>query len=109
MTDILDLPNKWREFKFKAGEVPIGPLFGAEYCEALCHASNMLEAALPVWTLITDNPESLPPVTDNVMFAECRNGRWLADVWSGEITQDARGLYWRPLCDLDYPPDTGEK
>ena len=72
---------------------------------AYTDCAKKLEAALPTWTKITEGK----PDPERWIIYRCR----LADGWT-ELIQTkwhkdsfARmdNVYWRPLCDLDYPPE----
>jgi len=108
MTDITKLPDQWREDAVEASEKDM-------IASGLVVASVLateLEAALPVWTKITDDPDTWPKV-DSVSMMHSRtkgtiikeNGVEIYDFFMleyGDIT------HWRPLTDLDYPPTEDE-
>ena len=81
-----------------------------------CHAdvrnlaADRLEAAAPPkWTKITDDPDTWPEDGETVMLVKPDN---MFPVWFEPIVRTWHGVqshnkrsYWRPLCDLDYPPE----
>ena len=102
MTDIAKLPDKWRKGKMyveRDDSISRYPAFAKE-------CADDLEAALPVWTKITDDPDTSPEDVDCLA------------IWSHmDITEQlffhaVKGkfkpnklTYWRPLCSIDYPPE----
>ncbi|MBU8921805.1 MAG: hypothetical protein KOO63_08295 [Bacteroidales bacterium] len=98
MTDIMKLPSKWRE--------------GATVCydanAKFVHErlAGELESALPVWTKITDDPDTWPEQSEDILLSSgvgfLEAGEWGVTIDEG--MQKYIGRYWRPLCDLDYPP-----
>lgn len=76
------------------------------YNEAYRECISDLKEALPVWTQITDDEETWPDEDQMVVifhdldpeiiefgYTPCDNDRELLT-----------GAWWRPVCDLDYPP-----
>ena len=98
MNDITKLPDKWR----KRGRKNMAKIH-YEYAEEL-------ESAMPTWTKITDDPDTWPEDRERVL-ATRKDVQF--DVWHepahfifrAEFYRGAVGTYWRPLCDLDYPPE----
>ena len=96
--DITKLPDKWRHENLLAG-----------FTDNSDHADAM-EAALPKWTRITDDPETWPDIQTAILVADiggnkiqavliCRNNMVRRMVFF-----DCEYTHWRPLTDLDYPP-----
>ena len=88
---IRDLPDKWRNNPDSHESAEYQHKDAAE-----------LQAALPVWTKITEHPATYPDIDgEEVLFW---GARWqcleIAEPKYAEI-----GDWWRPLCDLDYPPE----
>lgn len=75
----------------------------------LLKCADELEAALPKWTRITDDPDTWPDdggasvmVSDEMLKDSYCSSR----VMSGfEAVNRYCTTYWRPLCDLDYPQE----
>ena len=101
MTDITKLPDKWRKNAVDGSEVKV--ISNEIYVTNIL--ANELEAALPVWTKITDNPNSWPEVEAEVALEDIG---WI--VWPDlyGTYKVYHTLHWRPLCDLDYPPEYKE-
>ena len=64
--------------------------------------------ALPLWTKITDDPNTWPRVTEEVMLVKLDSifSVWHEPVirsWGGPKTYNL-GSYWRALGPFDYPP-----
>ncbi len=109
MTNITLLPAKWR---MQVNFTKEPALINFE----LKDAAAELQAALPVWTKITDEPESRPAMGQEYLMIDVLQskpfGSWF-DKWDGNFPLQAtieeyqRGsvFWWRPLCDLDYPPE----
>ena len=71
--------------------------------------ADELEAAMPVWTKITNDPDTWPKYGLEVMFYGNPMGepkRYLGYFAADDQTFSyLKGAYWRPLCDLDHPPE----
>ena len=66
-----------------------------------------LEAALPQWTQITDDPATWPTLETEILMASWYDG-WNYESYTVKcfkIFKDELGEWWRPLCDLDHPPE----
>ena len=101
MNDITKLPDKWRVDY--AGSIFIRK---GVAINLLCE----LEAALPKWTKITDDPMTLPNYCGTwVMTYSKYNGRISMGFADTDHVRSRpkmyKGISWRPLCDLDYPPE----
>ena len=104
MTDIIGLPDKWRK---PTGSTDNDYDKGQNYCAA------ELEAALPTWTKITDDPDSKPPKNVPVLVADPRDGAPFVNTFNGDwclYRDDYSGVYigssWRPLIrGIDTPED----
>jgi len=112
MTDLTKLADEWRELKDKV-LTPRNIIIN--------RMSDQLEAALPKWVKITDDPDTLPPPNKRIMTTSLLcDGEWseqhifepIPTHWIYDVDHIARdyliGTHWRPLCSIDYPPDTGE-
>ena len=69
-----------------------------------------LEAALPKWTKMTDDPNTWPPCFIDVLVQYKHfvgsNTSVKSYNFPGALgIKDYMGDWWRPLCDLDYPPE----
>jgi hypothetical protein len=102
MTDITKLADDWisRNFdkRFNDGE-PICPVVCAEE----------LTQALPVWTRITDDPKTWPAHFQKTVSHNGDDGGpfYFFNLRAQLEKHDYINLlYWRPLCSLDYPPET---
>ena len=98
--DITRLPDKWRE------EIQAVP---GHYYEGLDYAANQLEATLPKWTKMTDDPATWPEDWQHVLiFYPEKEFPDHKKYYIGEFVRQAGGhigSYWRPLCSLDAPPE----
>ena len=108
MTDITKLPDKWCEpapFMDGAGALSLGYNKGRRDC-----AMDII-SALPKWTKLTDDPETWPdddaqvlvseePLKDSAIMPESMSGWMAVDGYQTEWV-----AWWRPLCDLDRPPE----
>ena len=96
--DIPRLPDEW--YNTPPAEAGIRPL---HYC------ANQLEAALPKWTKITDDPATWPEDWQQVLiFYPEKEFPDHKKYYIGEFVRQAGGhigSYWRPLCSLDTPPE----
>ena len=97
---ITKLPEKWRRY---------------ENAYAIAEAAylvlaNELEDALPVWTRITDDPDTWPKTERGLFFMLAGledDGEKVWQVITDFLDNDYDGCtHWRPLCDIDYPPDS---
>ena len=82
---------------------------------ARSHKTRALELQdeLPVWTEITDDPDTWPTTAERVMSYYDRNDTYVSDhspfIQLYQIGAHnwnywhSIGLWWRPLCDLDMP------
>jgi len=103
MTDITKLPDRWRTGKpvrdDERYEIQGYDAYSSEEC------ADQLEAALPKWTEITDDPTTWPKAGVWVIIFRSQfpctttiNHEWLE-------RGDYVGNYWRPLIPgLDTPP-----
>jgi hypothetical protein len=93
MKDITKLADEWRNL-----DPQFRMLSDAYYC------AQILEAALPVWTRITEDEATWQPSGVYVMTWyscwECAR-TYRRNSFGKPIV----GGYWRQLCDLDYPPE----
>lgn len=105
MTDITKLADKWREFKFSKTAQIIGPLWEVGYHDALNGCALALESALPKWTKAVSGESSTFPEEDQEVMMYCYGNLEAGRYPDGLVVTP--GDWWRPLCDLDYPP--GEK
>ena len=110
--NIRTLPDKWRSDEDENGQ-EFAPWLNGLAC------AKELEAALPKWTKITDDPDTWPPVMNEnlpiegmfVAQPECTADHEYTPTftWFDEDDMisagDWIGTWWRPLCDLDYPPE----
>ena len=96
MTNITKLADKWRNSLVSD--------LDTRYWEANNTRANELEAALPVWTRITEDEATWPPHRGvfYMVYDETGDG----DLFTAHGRSILPGEYWRPLCDLDYPPET---
>ena len=110
-----NLLDKWRESALVAQAAGYSGL-----AEGKCECADELEAALPKWTRITNDPETLPPAGRPIMTIQVSwDGAWyeqniltpLLTHWMYDkdlpASDRAVGTYWRPLCGIDYPPEQG--
>jgi hypothetical protein len=108
--DVNKLPDEWLKI--------IDPPFNNYPCaHVLKDCADQLQAALPVWKQITDDPDTWPPIGDFMLSQDadgpmCVEGSSLeyASFVHAERTPDDDfsifvGRWWRPLCSLDYPPE----
>ena len=114
MTDITKLPDYYRALS----DTYLKPLaeYGNDMPQFLLRQfADELEAALPVWTKITDHPDTWPPTNGaSVISSEWSEAyqQWnhrlvtfSVDDALHSFEHEVRGMFcWRPLCDLDYPP-----
>ena len=87
-TDITKLADKWREDSRFTGH-------SGEDC------ARELEAALPVWTRITDDRDSRPEDAEKVLIEGFGFCKWDDDKHYRIHDND----FWRYECDIDYPPE----
>jgi len=96
MNDITKLADKFKTMSCDGDSYDVG-----------LECAELLEAALPTWTLITDNPDTWP---DGPAIVACKGCPELLDFtddgWliAEHYPFGIIGLSWRPLCSLDYPP-----
>ena len=71
--------------------------------------ADELRAALPVWTKITDDPDTWPEDGNYLWAYRSVDGDWLHATFEvsmmrvvADMAVDTR---WRPLADIDYPPE----
>lgn len=108
MTDLMKLPDDWREAS-KRLDLCID-LCLPDACVIYPQCADELEAALPVWTKITDSLDTLPGACDtDVLVAEYIQGEWHLYMWTGNDLLDTGAgpfpICWRPLTGIDYPPE----
>ena len=98
-----ELIDKWRKtadvFEADGDNMPTHATYRAN--------ANELEAALPQWTRITDNPDTWPDKDDSVLLYTGNQQYERFDKWGNysSIEMDEVGCWWRPLCSIDYPPE----
>jgi len=116
MIDINKLPDEWRdESKDAVKQDELNRMYSA----ALNQAATELRSALPKWTRITDDPSTFPAPNKPIMTTSVLcDGEWseqhiftpISTHWMYDIDHVARdrliGTYWRPLCSIDYPPES---
>ena len=100
MINITKLADKWRKGTFTK-KVPDG---GYGFFSGKRHCAQELESALPVWTRLTGDEATWPPHRGvfYMVYDETGDG----DLFTAHGRSILPGEYWRPLCDLDYPPET---
>ena len=96
---IRDLPDKWRE-RYAKGRI-VGQL----------RFADELQAELPTWTKITDSEDTWPE--DEHYILMLMDGKRIPSIkqWYSPADEPPIGnlnAHWRPLIDLDYPPETGK-
>lgn len=101
MSDVTKLADDWRK---KAGEAHHAgmiapPLLIANTC------ARELEAALPKWTEITDDPDTWPDDGQKVLALEFGHRNTVVKRFMKKHGRLYLKDWWRPLCDLDYPPE----
>ena len=83
----------------------------AGWPNALNDIADDLEAALPIWTEITEDSETVPDPEQDILFQSASGGLFTATmpprIIGYEFDRLKKGVWWRPLCDLDYPPEKG--
>ena len=108
--DITKLPDEWRR-NAPAGCGELVALRSKAYatCKAMNECADELEAALPEWTKIEwvgdyADPSTLPPEDMTCMWVE-KETRFndVSELW--QLKNKANYTHWRPLIDLDYPPE----
>jgi len=123
--DITKLPDFWRNFRFTEPD-HIGPLHQSGHIDGLADAAKGLEAALPKWTKIIIKDKATWPSNQakgvvSVMLMTTNGvpvvGQFLKTLEAVEFNQiefdnwaEVRLMnltHWRPLCDLDFPPEKG--
>jgi hypothetical protein len=103
---ITKLANKWRDESNIAFEN-----HGEGAAECVQECADELESALPKWTRITDDPATWPEAGQKVFFCDFIDSDDNEDVRgvtcfpNKEFVSQWIGDYWRPLTDLDYPPE----
>ena len=99
MTDITKLPDEWRDRCPK----------GSGWFKFVHECADQLEAALPKWTRVTDDPDTWPENNNStILVAEFITiGRQIYTWESCNLrgNNNLFPIYWRPLCDLDHPPE----
>lgn len=95
-----DLPNKWRMEDPDQHLAPMG----------VC--ADELEAALPVWTKITDDPDTWPEDGMYLWVYGDLNGAWIHATYDVAMMRTIADMVqhtcWRPLCSIDYPPEQNQ-
>jgi len=98
--EITKLADKWRNYNY----IEDAPVCG----DCAIELADELEAALPKWTKITDD-KSWPDDGEYLWCYGSDSGGYIHATYEicmmrviGDMVSD---LYWRPLCDLDYPPE----
>ena len=100
MNDITKLPDKWRQKRRSELDATNFDLYELADC------ADELEQALPKWTRITEEPDTWPEDETTVFLSYIANGKRSFEMWGFKDSDNLMlmGDYWRPLCDLDYPP-----
>ena len=102
MTDITKLPDEWNNI----ADCPRTTLDAAA---TFIDCADKLEAALPKWTRVTDDPDTWPENNNStILVAEFITiGRQIYTWESCNLrgNNNLFPIYWRPLCDLDHPPE----
>ena len=105
---LVGLPRHWQEDVTHCREcdVPV---------TKLNVAVAQLSAALPKWKLITEDKDTWPEADNSKVLVAGKmvSGEWDYFVYNTsnmrDILEDHPGYFpgvsWRPLCDLDYPPE----
>ena len=94
---ITKLADRWRKWHYKKTFGNGAPM---EKC------ADELTAALPDWTRITDDKSTWPERCFRVMFSFGTGGHsWITFMQKTPQEDGLLTAYWRPLCDLDYPPE----
>ena len=85
MTDITKLPDEWEKIE--------------DTTDGLCgfDCAQQLRKALPTWTKITDESD----INLKGLYAY----KTPRDEWSIATYYFSAAKWYRPLCDLDYPPE----
>ena len=108
MIDITKLPDRWRDGKptryvERDNSVSFDPKRTSDVC------ADELEAALPKWTKITDEDITEDPI---ILYGERGSISYTSESdlfsgapLSGPWLRHCGYTHWRPLCDLDYPPE----
>jgi len=108
---VLDAKDRAAEAKMCGGLPTVG---GHDDCHASQFKKTIrdLEAVMPVWTKITDDPDTWPE-DGNYLWAYRSvgvGGGWLHATFEVSmmrvIADMAVDTRWRPLTDIDYPPET---
>ena len=93
------LIDKWQDRKSELA-------FGAS-----CLCASELQAYIDgLWTQITDDPDTWPDEGNKILMRvnysgdSCMHQQLEQWVWTDEYMPEFIGSYYRPLCDLDYPP-----
>ena len=111
-TKLQGLIDKWREYR---GDYTDEEL--TDYGKTTVHTHELLatelENALPKWTRITEDEATWPEQSNDVLLSVgvgfLEAGEWGVQVNDSAAPMDKSiqryiGRYWRPLYDLDYPP-----
>lgn len=102
MKNLTELSAEWR----KANRI-------LSYQKGLDDCADQLDAALPKWTKITDDPETWPKEGQHFMRSEYAKSfeGWSIPESDTFCTETFKydyvmfvGDMWRPLCSIDYPP-----
>ena len=92
---ITKLPDAWR-----AEEKDFHDILYYKLSGYIC--ADQLDQALPKWTQVDGNPKNKPDEDEDLIMLY-----WAGSASIVEADEISIGDWWRPLCDLDYPP-TGE-
>ncbi|MBT8449129.1 MAG: hypothetical protein KJO69_05540 [Gammaproteobacteria bacterium] len=100
MNKITELTSKWRD---RDVENPRKPLIGVGCSIGLKAAAAELEAALPKWTRITEDQSTWPENGALIVYTTKGFPHSLVCTFTGGSVGYMTA--WRPLCDLDFPPE----
>lgn len=94
--NIRDLPDKWRDDEENIG--------GVNFFRSGYDCAKELQAALPQWTRITENEATWPAEDwDTVVwYSDEDNSHAMGPIPFVDV---GRFTHWRPLVDIDFPPD----
>jgi len=97
------LPDKFREHAAAIeDEDPLDVYAIAAYRQC----ADELQAALPVWVKITDDPETWPTVGDWVMGSYGPRDYARSMMFIDHTKRRTYGRYWRPIIEgIDTPPE----
>ena len=108
---ITKLADKWRDYRCGYTDKELTE-YGKARVGVFDELANQLTAALPVWTRITDDEDTWPEMPNARFFMLAGKEHDDKRVW--QVITDAiydgyneydGATHWRPLCDIDYPPE----